>query len=208
MTVDRTRMGKAKRTGNGKDRAQNKSEEQRSSGSGHQSRKPPGMEDKCMRCGKHEYQPGQKCPAKNGKCKVCHKIGHFHKVCQNKNRATQDDDDTHIDEIENRQPNPPRVNIIQVINHIEANRGKFNDRKYLKFPIVSHPSKPYNHHLVVRVDTGADINCMNETTFKELPPEVNFLYASMRYRILETQLQTFQYWDSSAHTCSSGGKSI
>ena len=25
---------------------------------------PPGMEGKCMRCGKPEHQPGQKCPAK------------------------------------------------------------------------------------------------------------------------------------------------
>ena len=30
-----------------------------------------------MRCGKQEHQPGQKCPAKNAKCKACHKIGHF-----------------------------------------------------------------------------------------------------------------------------------
>ena len=60
-----------------------------------------------MRCGKQEHQPGQKCPAKNAKCKACHKIGHFHCVCQSKKRARkranlvqspQDDDDTHIDE--------------------------------------------------------------------------------------------------------------
>ena len=75
--------------GNGKDWAQNKSGEQRSSISGHHSRKPPGLEDKCMRCGKHEHQPGQRCPAKNAKCKVCHKIGHFHNVCQSTKRATQ-----------------------------------------------------------------------------------------------------------------------
>ena len=24
-----------------------------------------------MRCGKNEHQPGQKCPAKNAKCKAC-----------------------------------------------------------------------------------------------------------------------------------------
>ena len=57
-----------------------------------------------MRCGKPEHQPGQKCPAKNAKCKECHKIGHFHKVCQSKKRGRrvnlvqtppQDDDDTH-----------------------------------------------------------------------------------------------------------------
>ena len=43
-------------------------------------------------------------------------------------------------------------------------------RKNLKFPKVSHPKGSYNHHLVVRVDTGADVNCMNEKTFQELFP--------------------------------------
>ena len=96
-----------------------------------------------MRCGKHEHQLGQRCPAKNAKCKACHKIGHFHKVCQNKKKATQrtnlvqipqDDNDTHIDENGVRQPNlPPRVNMLKVVNHVEANRGKFNEGKHLKF---------------------------------------------------------------------------
>ena len=139
-----------------------------------------------MRCGKHEHQPGQRCPARNAKCKECHKIEHFHKVCQSK-RATpranlvqspQDDDDTHIDEIGERQPNPPRVNMLKVVNHVEANRGKFNKGKHLKFPIASHPRGPYNHHIVVRVDTGADVNCMSENTFNELFPEVKLSVCS------------------------------
>ena len=50
---------------------------------------PPGMKEKCLRCGKPDHQPGQKCPAKNAKCKDCHKIGHFHKVCQTKKRARE-----------------------------------------------------------------------------------------------------------------------
>ena len=62
--------------------------------------------------------------------------------------------------------------MLKVVNHIEANRGKFNEGKHLKFPIVSHPRGPYNNHIVVRVDTGADVNCMNENTFNELFPEV------------------------------------
>ena len=66
-----------KNRGNGKDQGQNKTGAQGSSNSSHQSRKPPGMEDKCMRCGKHEHQLGKRCPAK---CKECHKIGHFHSV--------------------------------------------------------------------------------------------------------------------------------
>ena len=42
-------------------------------------------------------------------------------------------------------------------------------RENTSFPIVSHPKGPYNHHIVVRVDTGTDVNCMNEKTFNELP---------------------------------------
>ena len=108
----------------GKNWGQNNSGAHGSSNHSHQSRKPPGMEGKYIRCGKPEYQPGQKCPAKNAKCKDCHKIRHFHKVCQSKKRTKradlvqtppQHDDDTHIDEIGMRQPNPPRVNMLNVV---------------------------------------------------------------------------------------------
>ena len=58
--------------------------------------------------------------------------------------------------------------MFKLVNHIEANRGG----KHLKFPIASHPKGPYKHHIVVRVDTGADVNCMNEKTFNEHFPEV------------------------------------
>ena len=131
-----------------------------------------GMEGKCMRCGKPEYQLGQKCPAKNAKCKECHKIGHFHKVCQSKKRGKranlvqsppQSDDDTHINENGIRQPNPPRVNMLKIVNHIGPTRGP--QGKHLKFPIDTDPRGPYKYHLVVRVDTGTDVNCMNEKTF-------------------------------------------
>ena len=70
----------------GKNQGQNNSGAQGSSNHRQPSIKPPGMEGKCMRCGKPEHQPGQKCAAKNAKCKECHKIGCFHKVCQSKKR--------------------------------------------------------------------------------------------------------------------------
>ena len=70
------------------------------------------------------------------------------------------------------QSHPQGVNMLKVVNHIEANKGKFNKGKHLKFPLVSLPKGPYNHLIVVRVDTGADVNCMNEKTFNELFPEV------------------------------------
>ena len=78
-----------KNRSNGKDQGQNNSGAQGPSNSSHQSRKPPGMEDKFMRCGKQQHQPGQRCPAKNAKCKDCHNIGHFDKVYQSKKRGKQ-----------------------------------------------------------------------------------------------------------------------
>ena len=164
----------------GKNQGQNNAGAHGSSNHSHQSRKPPGMEGKCMRCRKPGHQLGQKCSAKNAKCKECHKIGHFHKVCQSKKRSKRaifvqtpplDDDDTHINENGVRQPNLPRVNMLKLVNHIEATKGPQGKHQS---PITKHPKGPYKHHIVVRVDAGADVNCMNEKTFNELFPEVEF----------------------------------
>ena len=140
------------------------------------------MEGKCMRCGKPEHLQGEKCAANNAKCKDCHKIGHFYKVCQSSKKTRranlaqetpQDIDDTHIDECDFTQPNPPVVNMLKVINHTSATSGTQGSRtQHLKFPIDVDPRGPYKHHLEVRVDTGADVNCMNEKTFKKLFPKV------------------------------------
>ena len=172
------KSNKSKHT-SGKNGVQNKPGVQTSSTNGQPSRKPPGMEGKCMGCGKPEDQPGQKCAAKNAMCKECHKIGHFYKVCLSKKKARranlaqvapQTEQDTHIDENGVRQPNPPMVNMLKIVNHIGATSG--SQQKHLKFPINVDPRGPYKHHLVVRVDTGADVNCMNEKTFKKLFPKV------------------------------------
>ena len=164
----------------GKNVGQNNSGAQVSSNHNQLSRKPPGMEGKCMRCGKPEHQPGQKFAAKNAKCKECHKIGHFYKVCQSRKRGRrahlvqtappQTEQDTHINENGVRQPNPPMVNMLKIVNHIGATKG--SQEKHLKFPIYVDLRGPYKHHLVVRVDTGADVNCMNKKTFKKLFPKV------------------------------------
>ena len=165
------------RNNNGREREQNKSRVQTSSSTAQPSRKPPGMEGKCMRCGRPEHQQGEKCAAKNAKCKDCHKIGHFYKVCQSSKRTRranlaqvtpQDEDDTHIDECGYTQPNPPVVNMLKVINHTGTTSGT----QFLKFPIDVDPRGSYKHHLEVSIDTGADVNCMNEKTFKKLFPEV------------------------------------
>ena len=59
---------------------------------------------------------------------------------------------------------------VKIVNHIGATKG--SQEKHLKFPIDVDHRGPYKHHLVVRVDTAADVNCMNEKTFKRLFPKV------------------------------------
>ena len=166
------------RKNNGREREQNKSRGQASSSTVQTSRKPPGMEGKCMRCGRPDHQQGEKCAARHAKCKDCHKIGHFYKVCQSSKKTAranlaqvtpQDVDDTHIDECGYVQPNPPAINMLKVIN----NTGTTSGTESLKFPIDVNPRGTYKHHLEVSIDTGADVNCMNEKTFKKLFPEVD-----------------------------------
>ena len=181
----RQNRGKSNRLkgSSGKGREQNKSRVQTSSSTTQPSRKPPGMEGKCMRCGKPEHQQGEKCAAKNAKCKECHKIGHFYKVCQSKKKTTrapqaeqdtyynsQAKQDTYIDENGIRQLNPPMVNMLKIVNHIGTTSG--SQGNHLRFPIDVNHRGPYKDHLVVRVDTGADVNCMSEKTLRRLFPKV------------------------------------
>ena len=58
--------------------------------------------------------------------------------------------------------------MLKVINHTGTTSGT----QRLKFPIDVDPKGPYKHHLEVRVDTRADVNCMNEKTFRRLFPKV------------------------------------
>ena len=60
--------------------------------------------------------------------------------------------------------------MFKIVNHIGTTSG--SQEKHLKFPIDVDPRGPYKDHLVVRVDTGADVNCMNEKTFRRLFPKV------------------------------------
>ena len=60
--------------------------------------------------------------------------------------------------------------MLKIINHVGTTSG--SQEKHLQFPIDVNVRGSYKDHLIVRVDTGADVNCMNETTFRKLFPKV------------------------------------
>ena len=62
------------------------------------------------------------------------------------------------------------VNMLKIVNHIGTTSG--SQGNHLRFPINVNHRGPYKDHLVVRVDTGADVNCMNEKTFRRPFPKV------------------------------------
>ena len=87
-------------------------------------------------------------------------------------------DDTHIDECGYVQPNPPAINMFKVTNHTGTTSGT----QLLKFPTDVNPRGVLQvHYLEVSINTGADVNCMNEKTFKKLFPEVEAFCMSPQY---------------------------
>ena len=72
--------------------------------------------------------------------------------------------------------------MLKIVNHIGATKGPQGKR--LKFPIDVDPRGFYKHHLVVRVDMGADVNCMNEKTFKRL-------FSKVKLSVCPHEIQNF-----------------
>ena len=62
------------------------------------------------------------------------------------------------------------VNMLKIVNHIGTTSG--SQENHLQFPIDVNPRGLYKDHLVVKVDIGADVNCMSEKTFRRLFPKV------------------------------------
>ena len=85
--------------------------------------------------------------------------------------------------------------MLKIVNHIGTTSE--SQEKHLKFPTDVDPRGPYKDHLVVRVDTGADVNCMNVKTFKKLFPKVKLSVCPYEIQNFETRLQIFPYWVSS-----------
>ena len=97
------------------------------------------------------------------------------------------------------------VNMLKIVNHIEATRG--SQEKHLKFPINVDPRGPYKHHLVVGVDTGADANCINEKIFKKLFPKVKLYVCPHEIQNFGNSVADISILRQFRTTCSSGEKS-
>ena len=85
---NRGKSNKPKHT-SGRNGAQNKSRVQTSSSTTQPSRKPPGMEGKCMRCGKPEHQPGQNVQPRMPSAKTATRLDTFTRYVSLKRRLEE-----------------------------------------------------------------------------------------------------------------------
>ena len=145
----------------------------KSSGKG---KKVPLPNDICWRCGKGRHQKGQPCKALDAVCRNCSIKGHCEKVCMKGKHSTHlvnvpeaSNSSTSDPDYYNEHGNPVYANIVNV----QENKCKH----LIQFPISIKLEKVRNSvesstskcpTVLLKADTGADVNLMNSRTFDTL----------------------------------------
>ena len=141
---------------------------------GEKGKKLPFLQDTCYRCGKGRHQNTQDCKALDVTCRGCGKKGHFEKVCLKKHS-------THSLEVPQAStssagagPGEPLYfgecsSCKQTFNQVPHSIGLYNteelDRKLHYTPQT----------MLLKADTGADVNLMKRQTFNQLLGEAKVL---------------------------------
>ena len=140
----------------------------------------------CYRCGKGKHQPRQKCGAADVTCNKCGRKGHYARICQSKCQSGSSQGSS------GSGAKPKRVNLVQEIPpdspaYFDENGApvyqthmvrfsqpqsivKSRDDLVIQFPIGTVPGN-LDCKIMLQCDTGCDVNCMNEVTFKKLFPD-------------------------------------
>ena len=141
-------------------------------------KKLPFPQDTCYRCGKNRHQKTQDCRALDAVCRGCGKKGHFEKVCLKKHS-------THSLEVPQASTSSAGAGASEPLYFDDGGQQIFahmvsvpHANKYLiKFPIaldyttlrsqIGNSTTP-PQTVLLKADTGADVNLMNRQTFHQL----------------------------------------
>ena len=149
---------------------------------GHRGSKPSGKDkkspfppDTCYRCGKGRHQKAQDCKAVDTTCRGCGKKGHYEKVCL-KGKCS-----THFLEVP--QASSAGAGASEPLYFNDEGQPVYTymvsvphaNKHLIKFPIaLEHTTLKRNNvdsplsTVLLKADTGADINLMNRKTFNQL----------------------------------------
>ena len=178
-----SKKGKAKSSGKGSANGGSSGKPSSSSGKGKKVLLPTDIH---WRCGKGRHQKGQPCKAVEAVCRKCSIKGHYEKVCMkgksthlvNVPKASTSSTNSEPDYF-NEHGDPVYAHMVHVK---EINREKH----LIQFPISVDLEKVRNlmdHStkcptILLKADTGADVNLMNSNTFDTLIKERTILQPS------------------------------
>ena len=136
-------------------------------------KRPPLPPDTCYRCGKGRHQKAQDCKAVDATCRGCGKKGHYKKVClQGKHsahslEAPQANSAGASDPLYFNDEGQPVYTYMVSVPHM--------NKHLIKFPVALEPTTLKGNNMdspqstvLLKADTGADINLMNRKTFNQL----------------------------------------
>ena len=145
--------------------------------SGKPNKRPPLLPDTCYRCGKGRHQKAQDCKAVDATCRGCGKKGHYEKVClQGKCSAHS---------LETPQANSAGAGASEPLYFNDEGQPVYTymvsvphaNKHLIKFPVTLEPtalrrkgtnadSSPSTPSVLLKADTGADVNLMNRTNIQ------------------------------------------
>ena len=146
--------------------------------SGKGNKRPPLPPDTCYRCGKGRHQKAQDCKAVDTTCRGCGKKGHYEKVCLKGKCSTHS--------LEVPQANSTGAGASEPLYFNDEGQPVYTymvsvlhmNKHLIKFPIALEPSilrsnrndmsSQSTQSVLLKADTGADVNLMNRKTFNQL----------------------------------------
>ena len=139
-------------------------------------KRPPLPPDTCYKCGKGRHQRAQDCKTVDTTCRGCGKKGHYEKVCLQGKCSAHSLETPQANSAGASEPlyfndeGQPVYTYMVSVPHV--------NKHLIKFPVAlepttlkgnnanSPPSTPST--VLLKVDTGADVNLMNNKTFNQL----------------------------------------
>ena len=145
----------------------------RSSGKGN--KRPPLPPDTCYRCGKGRHQKAQDCKGVEAMCRGFGKKGHYEKVCLEGKCSTHS--------LEVPQANSAGAGAGEPLYINDEGQPVYTymvsvphvNKHLIKFPVALEPTTLKRNNadspfctVLLKADTGADVNLMNRKTFNQL----------------------------------------
>ena len=148
--------------------------------SGKSNKRPPLLPDTCYRCGKGRHQKAQDCKAVDATCRGCGKKGHYEKVCLKGKHSAHSLETPQANSAGASEPlyfsdeGQPVYTYMVSVPHM--------NKHLIKFPVALEPTTLKGNNtdspqstVLLKADTGANINLMNRKTFNQLFGEAKVL---------------------------------